>query len=109
MDTNNFVPSALKELANIYEQRNAVYGDSYHLFGLLLEQLYPDGITLHGADDFNRFVCFFQALGKLTRYAPNFHKGGHIDSLDDCSVYCQMLQQLDFEFNSKRRQQKNGK
>ena len=106
---SNFVPAALKELANIYGERNAAYGDSYHTFGKVLAELYPDGITLHGIDDFNRFVCYFQALGKLVRYAPNFHKGGHIDSLDDCSVYCQMLQQLDFEMNSEKRKEENAK
>lgn len=91
------VPSALENLANIYAERNATYGDSYHAFGRLLSELYPDGITLYGESDFNRFIMFTQALGKLTRYAPNFHKGGHADSLDDCSVYCQMLRELDFE------------
>lgn len=91
------VAAALRSLGDLYAERNAVYGDSYHTFGRLLSELYPDGLTLHGESDFNRFICFFQALGKLTRYAPNFHKGGHADSLDDCSVYCQMLRELDFE------------
>jgi hypothetical protein len=99
MDANNFVPAALKELAKLYEERNATYGDSYHKFGEVLEIVFPDGLFLKTASDFNRFIAYFNCMGKLVRYAPNFTKGGHVDSLDDTSVYAQMLQQLDFEFN----------
>jgi hypothetical protein len=102
------VADALRKLGDLYAQRNAIYGDSYHKFGELLETLFPDGLTLHGASDFNRFICYTQALGKLTRYAPNFHKGGHADSLDDNSVYSQMLQQLDFEKEQINEAKENG-
>lgn len=96
-EANWSVSAALHSLANIYEERNATYGDSYHRFGEVLEILFPEGLTLKGANDFNRFIAYFNSMGKLVRYAPNFELGGHADSLDDCSVYSQMLRQLDWE------------
>ena len=91
------VSDALANLGEIYRERNETYGDSYHKFGEVLEVLFPNGLTLNNASDFNRFICFFSAMGKLVRYSNSFDTGGHIDSLDDASVYCQMLQQLDWE------------
>jgi hypothetical protein len=32
---------------------------------------------------------------KLARYANNFFTGGHADSLEDISVYAQMLREVD--------------
>jgi hypothetical protein len=34
-------------------------------------------------------------MSKATRYAQNFERGGHEDSLIDNSVYTQMLREVD--------------
>ena len=96
------VDEALHALADIYKERNETYGDSYHKFGEVLAILFPDGVTLKDVSDFNRFIAYFNCMGKLVRYAPNFESGGHVDSLDDASVYAQMLQQLDWELKHYR-------
>jgi hypothetical protein len=99
------VPKALAELGKIYAERNAVYGDDYKNHGRIMTVLFPDGLTLKTVEDFNRFSCLKEMVTKIARYAPNFQRGGHTDSLDDISVYAQMLQELDNEkvFDSKRK------
>jgi len=91
------VPEFLRAAAGIYEERNVLYGDNYKRIGPIFELLFPNGIELKKADDFNRFAVFVQILGKVTRYAENFPHGGHEDSLDDNAVYSMMLKELDRE------------
>ena len=91
------VPEMLRNAAEIYEERNKLYGDNYKRFGPIMALLFPDGLTLETGDDHNRFGIFVQMLAKFTRYAQNFEKGGHPDSLDDLAVYSMMLQELDSE------------
>jgi hypothetical protein len=88
---------SLRAAAEIYEQRNKLYGDNYKTFGPWVALLFPDGITLVTPNDFNRFGVITQMLGKLSRYAANFKKGGHDDSLDDLAVYAMMLKELDID------------
>jgi hypothetical protein len=57
--------------------------------------IFPDGLELKTASDFTRFALFTQCHGKLLRYAANFHRGGHAESLDDLSVYAQLLNYTD--------------
>jgi hypothetical protein len=57
--------------------------------------MFPDGIELRDPSDFTRFALFLQAHGKLVRYAATFSQGGHPDSLDDSSVYAQLLKFVD--------------
>jgi hypothetical protein len=63
--------------------------------GPSLAGLFPDGVQLNTASDFTRFALFCQAHGKLVRYASTFSEGGHQDSLDDSSVYAQLLKFVD--------------
>ena len=91
------VPEMLRDAAGIYEQRNKIYGDNYKRFGKVMALLFPDGVTLKTEDDFNRFGIFVQLVSKETRYAENFLRGGHDDSLDDTSVYSMMLKELDID------------
>jgi hypothetical protein len=91
------VPEFLRAAAGIYEERNVLYGDNYKRIGPIFELLFPNGVELKKADDFNRFAVFVQILGKVTRYAENFPHGGHEDSLDDNAVYSMMLKELDRE------------
>jgi hypothetical protein len=95
------VPEMLAALARIYEERGKVYGDDYKNHGKVMVALFPNGLTLKSVDDFNRYSCFKELITKTSRYAPNFVKGGHADSLDDISVYSQMLQELDANVNKK--------
>lgn len=57
--------------------------------------MFPRGLSLNTAEDFNRFALFVQLMHKLTRYAQALKTGGHRDSLDDLSVYAQMLAAVD--------------
>lgn len=95
-----FVPQELREKAALYEERNVIYGDNYKRFGPIMALLFPNGLTLNTPDDFNRYGVFVQVAAKLTRYAENFTRGGHIDSLDDTAVYSMMLKELDVEAKS---------
>jgi hypothetical protein len=90
------VPDDLRAKADLYQQRNAIYGDNYKRFGPALLAL-TGPIQLETAEDFNRFGILVQLFGKVSRYAMNFANGGHDDSLDDAAVYAMMLKELDNE------------
>lgn len=89
------VPQALSDLGALYEERNKVYKDNYMHFGKTLLGMFPAGITLETEEEFNRFALFVQSLHKMSRYAKTIKTGGHPDSLDDATVYSQMLQEYD--------------
>jgi hypothetical protein len=91
------VPDLLRKAAGIYEERNKIYGNNYKRFGEIMQCIFPNGLELKNADDFNRIGIFVQIVSKVTRYGENFVCGGHPDSLDDASVYAMMLQELDSE------------
>jgi len=91
------VPQLLRDAAGIYEERNKLYGDNYKRFGEIMALLFPNNAELAFSNEFNRFGIFVQMVSKLTRYAENFDRGGHRDSLDDLAVYAMMLRELDDE------------
>lgn len=91
------VPKRLSDLGNLYAERNKLYGDNYKRFGETLMSHFPDGIELKNSDDFNRFALFCQVMHKLSRYARAMPSSGHSDSLNDLSVYAQMLGEWDDE------------
>lgn len=88
-------PDTLEAAAALYRERNKLYGDNYKRFGPIMALLFPDGLTLKTAEDFGRFGILVQVIAKQTRYAENFTRGGHEDSLDDTIVYAAMLKELD--------------
>jgi hypothetical protein len=92
------VAQRLRNLADLYEERNAVYGDDYKRHGDIMMALFPDGLTLDTAMDFNRYGIFKELVTKLSRYAAQWKQGGHYDSLNDKSVYAQILQELDADW-----------
>ena len=94
--SNNFVPQALRAAAEIYEQRNAMYGDNYKKFGTWAQPLLAD-CNATTVTDVNRLGVLLQMLSKMSRYVENFNAGGHDDSLDDLVVYSMMLKELDSE------------
>lgn len=89
------VPESLAKLALLYKQRNALYGDNYKTFGSLMLAFFPKGLMLNTEEDHSRFALFVHLATKMSRYAEMFSKGGHTDSLDDITVYSQMLRELD--------------
>jgi hypothetical protein len=89
------VPEMLRECAETYEQRSKVYGDTYKQFGAVMAALFPEGLTVKHADDWSRIGIMVQMVGKQKRYAENFQRGGHDDSLLDLSVYAQMLREVE--------------
>jgi hypothetical protein len=90
------VPNRLRAAADLYEERNRVYGSDYLEHGQLMMALFgPLGMTLVTAEDFARYNLFKMVVAKTARYAKNFFTGGHADSLDDISVYAQMLREVD--------------
>jgi hypothetical protein len=103
------VPDLLRKAAGIYEERNKLYGDNYKRFGEIMRCLFPNGLELKSAEDFNRIGIFVQVVSKVTRYGENFVRGGHPDSLDDASVYAMMLQELDSEVRAKNIDVERGK
>lgn len=97
----SWVGDRLRSAAGIYDERNALYGDNYKRFGHIMQHLFPEGLALKTPDEWNRIGVFIQAVAKKTRYAAQFLKGGHEDSLDDDAVYSMMLQELDFEIRNR--------
>jgi len=85
----------LQALAELFRERNDSYGDVYHRFGDLFAAMFPHGVHLRTPADMGRFALLAHIVTKLQRYAHQFSRGGHVDSLDDLSVYAQMLQELD--------------
>ena len=94
------VPERLADLGALYKERNALYKDNYKRFGDTLVSLFPEGITLKTAEEFNRFCLFLQLQHKMSRYAHSVKTGGHADSLDDITVYAQMTAEYDDEKRS---------
>jgi len=96
-DARSFVPEALEKIASIYRDRNGTYGDNYLHAGEVLLGLFPHGLELKTADQFNRFHLVVHLASKLSRYCMTMElRGeGHADSLDDLSVYAQMLREFD--------------
>jgi len=95
------VAEDLRQAAQLFEERNAQYGDAYIVVGKVLHELFPKGIALNSPEDHARMHLLGWTVGKLTRYAANFSKGGHEDSLKDASVYTAMLRNLDMKIEER--------
>jgi hypothetical protein len=84
----------LEEGAATFKERNKVYGDNYKNVGIVMTGMFPEGVTLRSADDWNRMHILLLAIVKLTRYCNNW-KNGHQDSIHDAMVYAAMLESID--------------
>lgn len=92
------VPERLSKLGELFLERHRTYGRDYEHVGDILMGMFPGGLTLDAPEKFQRFYMFVYMLGKLNRYSQCLARGeGHQDSLDDLSVYSQMLAELDEE------------
>jgi hypothetical protein len=87
----------MRNSADVQESRDAEYGSAYKRHGPAIAPLFPDGVTLVTESDHTRFAILTLLFGKLTRYAGNFHRGGHEDSLTDMIAYTAMLKEVDQE------------
>ena len=90
------IAESLMKLAELRKNRNNSYGDISELKGDIILALFG-GVPpkIKTAEDFNRFAMLDFIVSKLARYCANFNDTGHDDSLDDISVYCQMLKEKD--------------
>ena len=99
------VDAALHKLADLYLDRQLVYKSNYKFFGGLmvaLEAFVPGGkFRLETEDDWTRMGMLVHVASKLSRYCSNFNCGGHAGSLDDTSVYTQMLNEVEREISTK--------
>jgi len=78
----------LKELSDLYLEKNKEYGDAWKRQGEVLHALYPEGITLSCPDDYLRFHLMVQIVIKTNRIATDKN---HKDSPRDLAVFCAML------------------
>lgn len=84
----------LAEMAETFRQRNQLYGNNYHRYGAMMVALFPKGLTLTTVDEWNRLALLMCIQMKVSRYAQQFTKGGHVDSAHDAAVYAAMLEEL---------------
>lgn len=88
------VPEILLAAAQTYDERNRKYGNSYKRFGDVMVGMFPDGLTIRTAEDWNRMGLFVQATSKFVRYSAQFENGGHKDSAHDLINYAAMLEEM---------------
>lgn len=84
----NTVDELLRQMAETYKARNAVYKDNYLCVGEIMKVLFPDGAPpklLHSPV----FHLFELKLVKLTRFAKSGFT--HADSMIDDAVYSAMI------------------
>jgi len=84
----------LREGEKVFQRADGKYKDAYLVAGDVMAALFPEGVTLEGAEDFQRFGVLTQIVGKVTRYAMTLEDGGHADSAFDLSVYGSMLRAI---------------
>jgi hypothetical protein len=85
--------------ANTFRERNAMARDNYKVVGRLLEALFPEGLKVESAHDWERLNILLSILGKLTRYTQSWKEGGHEASLLDIPTYAAILAMIDANKN----------
>ena len=85
----------LRSLAELQQAKTEEYGPTWKTFGPVVMALFPKGFTIEDEDEANRLALFFHIIDKSHRYANNFKRGGHYDSLKDISVYAALLGEYD--------------
>jgi hypothetical protein len=97
-NTMKTVQDTLKEASDIYTERSLQYGNIYKdVHGKVLSALFPLGVELKTELDYTRWCSINAIVAKLARYANNWSKGGHKDSLLDLINFCAMLNEVDDE------------
>lgn len=100
--TQTKVGSILRDGADLYDRKNADYGDSWRKQGRILAAMFPNGITLKTEEDFTKFFVVTRMIDKLNR-ATNIEfitKGQQVkdetvkDTYQDLAVYAAMIGSL---------------
>ncbi len=92
------VPKRLGALGKLFAKRSAVYGRDYITVGKVFVGFFPDGIVLDSEEAFRTFYLLCFMISKINRYVKCVGRGEtHEDSLNDLSVYSQMVAELDEE------------
>lgn len=78
----------------LFRQRNKTYREAYIAFGDVMAALYPEGISISGADRFAELGILVQIVSKITRMTGNKDLAIHRDSVSDLKVYAAMLESL---------------
>lgn len=103
------VHDLLQDSATLYGERNEVYKDNVDSVGRVMMALFPKGApALKTKHDYKRWHIFELIIVKLTRYANNYEKGGHQDSISDLRPYAAILEALDENTEPDLDQLRNG-
>jgi hypothetical protein len=86
------VPEILEGMAKTFRDRNAVYGDNWRMVGQLMAVMFPNGVVLKDAQDYDVWHLFELQIVKLSRFAISGRT--HIDSQHDMSVYGAMIEAI---------------
>lgn len=87
------VVGSLEEAIDTFNSRNKEYGNAYKNHGNIIKALFPNGVVMQSASDFNKMSLIFAITGKLARIANNFEKG-HSDSALDMISFSAMLKEI---------------
>lgn len=87
----------LLELSEFFKTKNALYGSTYLQFGEIMTIMFPNGMVLKTAEDFNRFSLINHIMNKIMRSSALFHEGGSSDSNRDLAVYAAMLEAIEYK------------
>lgn len=86
------VPEILEEMAQTFRERNKQYGDNWKMVGQVMAVLFPTGVQLRTAEDYDVWHLFELKIVKLTRFAIG--RLEHIDSIHDDAVYSAMIEAI---------------
>jgi NADH dehydrogenase/NADH:ubiquinone oxidoreductase subunit G len=84
--------TVLAEMSKTFKERNAVYKDNYKKVGQVMSVLFPDGVQLNTAADFDKWHLFELMIVKLTRFVNA--DLNHKDSIHDIAVYSAMIEAI---------------
>lgn len=83
------VPGILHDMAETFENRNAIYGTNYKRVAPIIAQLFPEGVPSELVLS-DRWHLFELLVVKLTRFAISGLT--HTDSIHDAAIYAAMIQ-----------------
>lgn len=99
LEKKETVSESMTNAAELFFRKNKDYGDSYKRTGEIMTMIYPNGINLKTAEDFNQYNVLTIMIGKIVRYTNT--KGSDVinhesvkDTLTDLGVYAFMLKDL---------------
>ena len=60
-----FVPKELRNMAQLYLEKQKVYNSSYKDIGKIFDVFFPEGLTIHGVDEWNRIILLSFIMTKI--------------------------------------------